>query len=113
METLETLVLWIRPWSSAGSRTTSNSSVGILTRYVSGMGYFVSILLQEMCPQKICPQNLTGRSQFDSDHHVNFSTPTSCQSATFVRPLFAFVLCFLRQKSINNAIYAMKAYQSA
>ena len=29
-------------------------------------------------------------SQFDSDHGVDFSTPTSCQSATFVRLLFAF-----------------------
>ena len=31
-----------------------------------------------------------------------FSTPTSFQSATFVRPLFAFVLCFLWQKIIKN-----------
>ena len=44
-------------------------------------------------------QFLPGRSQFDSDHRVNFSTPTSCQSATFVRPMFAFVLCVLRQKN--------------
>ena len=47
-------------------------------------------------------ENLPGRSQFNSDHHVNFSTPTSCQSATFVRPPFAFVLCFLRHKIIKN-----------
>ena len=53
------------------------------------------------------------RSQFDSDHRIHFSTPTSCQSATFVRPLFAFVLCFLREKIINNATDAMKAYRSA
>ena len=45
---------------------------------------------------------LPGRSQFDSDHRVDFPTPTSCQSATFVRPFFAFVLCFLRQKIIKN-----------
>ena len=44
-------------------------------------------------------QFLAARSQFDSDHRVDFSTHTSCQSATFVRPLFAFVLCFLRQKN--------------
>ena len=56
---------------------------------------------------------LPGRSQFDSDHRVNFSTPTSCESATVVRLLFAFVLCFLRQQIINNATYAMKAYRSA
>ena len=29
------------------------------------------------------------RSQFDTNHRVHFSTPTSCQSATF-GPLFAF-----------------------
>ena len=44
-------------------------------------------------------ENLPERSQFDSDHRVHFSAPTSCQSATFVRPLFAFVLCFLRQQN--------------
>ena len=33
---------------------------------------------------------LAGRSQFDSDHGVDFYVPTCCQSATFVRPLFAF-----------------------
>ena len=37
-------------------------------------------------------------SQFDSDHDVDFNAPTCCQSATFVRPLFACVLCFLRKK---------------
>ena len=39
---------------------------------------------------------LAGRSQFDSDHRVDFYSPTWCLSATFVRLLFAFVLCFLR-----------------
>ena len=39
-------------------------------------------------------ENIPVRSQFNSDHSVNFSTPTSCQSATFARPLFAFFLCF-------------------
>ena len=33
---------------------------------------------------------LAGLSQFDSDRGVDFSTPTCCQSATFVRPFFAF-----------------------
>ena len=36
-----------------------------------------------------------------------------CESATYVGPLFAFVLGFLRKKSINNATNAMKAYRSA
>ena len=33
---------------------------------------------------------LAVQSQFDSDHGINFYAPTCCQSATFVRPLFAF-----------------------
>ena len=33
---------------------------------------------------------LAARSQFDSDHGVDCYAPTCCQSATFVRPLFAF-----------------------
>ena len=33
---------------------------------------------------------LAGLSQFGSDRGVDFSTPTCCQSATFVRPFFAF-----------------------
>ena len=43
---------------------------------------------------------LAERSQFDSDHGVNFYAPTCCQSATFVRPLFAFYcpLFFTKQK---------------
>ena len=41
---------------------------------------------------------LAERSQFDSGHRVDFSTPTSSQTATFVRPLFAFVLCFFTTK---------------
>ena len=45
---------------------------------------------------------LAARSHLDTNHGVNFSTPTSCQSAIFVRPLFAFVLCFLRQKIIKK-----------
>ena len=32
----------------------------------------------------------SGKSEFHSDHCVDFSAPTCCQSATFVRQLFAF-----------------------
>ena len=56
--------------------------------------------------------NLPARSQFYSDHRVNFSTPTSCQSATFDRSLFAFVLCFYGRKS-SKTTNAVKAYRSA
>ena len=35
---------------------------------------------------------LAVRSQFDSDHGVDFSAPTCCQSSTFVRPLFCVLL---------------------
>ena len=44
---------------------------------------------------------LAARSPFDSDHGVDFFAPTCCQSATFVRPLFAFYcpLFFTRKKS--------------
>ena len=53
-------------------------------------------------PSSKFDENLPGRSQFYSDHHVNFSTLTSCQSATF-GPL-AFCICplLLRQKSSKN-----------
>ena len=37
-------------------------------------------------------------SQFDTNHRVDFYAHTYCQSATFVRPLFAFVLCFFTTK---------------
>ena len=44
------------------------------------------------------------RSQFDGDHGVDFST--SCQSATFVRPLFAFYCTlFFTKNIINNAAF--------
>ena len=48
---------------------------------------------------------LAGRSQFDGDHGVDFSAPTCCQSATFVRPLFEFYcpLFFYEKIIINNA----------
>ena len=38
---------------------------------------------------KFC-EFLAARSKFDNDHGVDFAVPTRCQSATFVRPLFAF-----------------------
>ena len=42
---------------------------------------------------------LAGRSHLDTNHGVNFSTPTSCQPATFVRPLFALSFVFYDKKS--------------
>ena len=52
-----------------------------------------------------CEEFLAEWSQFDSDHGVNFSAPTCCQSATFVQPLFAFhcPLFFYEEKNNNNA----------
>ena len=45
-------------------------------------------------------------SQFDSDHGIDFSVPTWCLSVIFVRPFLCFiVLCFLREKIINNAAF--------
>ena len=49
-----------------------------------------------------CERFLAVRTKFDTVHGVEFYAPTFGLSATFVRPLFAFVLCFLRQKIINN-----------
>ena len=48
---------------------------------------------------------LDGRSQFYTDHGVDFYAPTCYLSTTFVHPLFEFVLCFLRQKIINNVTF--------
>ena len=49
---------------------------------------------------------LAARSQFVIDHGVDFSSPTSCQSATFVRPLFAFYCTlFFTKKIIHNAAF--------
>ena len=45
---------------------------------------------------------LAARSYLDTNHDVNFSRRTSRKSATFMRPLFAFVLCFLRQQIIKK-----------
>ena len=51
-----------------------------------------------------CGEFLADWSQFDSDHGVDFSAPICCQSATFVRPLFAFYgpLFFTKKKNNNN-----------
>ena len=50
---------------------------------------------------------LAVRSPFDSDNGVDFSTPSSCQSANFVRPLFAFYfnLFFSTITILNNAAF--------
>ena len=48
---------------------------------------------------------LAARPQFDSDHGVDFSTPTYCQSTTFVRPLFEFYCTFFLEKNHNNAAF--------
>ena len=58
-------------------------------------------------PSSKVDEFLAVRSQFDSDHGVDFSTATCCQSATFVRPLFALycTLVFLRKIIINNAAF--------
>ena len=48
---------------------------------------------------------LAGRSQFDSDHVVDFYAPTCCQSATFGQ-LFAFYCpLFFTEKIINNVAF--------
>ena len=47
-------------------------------------------------------QFLPVRSHFDTKRSVNFFHIATFQSATFGRPLFAFVLCVLRQKIIKN-----------
>ena len=47
---------------------------------------------------------LAGRSQFDSDHGVDFSAPTCCLSAIFVRPLFVFY-CTLLFTGENNVAF--------
>ena len=53
----------------------------------------------------VCPkfdQFLPVRSHFDTKRPVNFFHRATFQSATFGRPLFAFVLCVLRQKIIKK-----------
>ena len=48
-----------------------------------------------------CEEFLAGLSKFDRDHGVDFYAHTCCQSATFVRPLFAFY-CPLSFTKNNN-----------
>ena len=42
---------------------------------------------------------LPGCSQFESDHRADFSTPSSCQSATFVLPFFCVCPLFFMAKN--------------
>ena len=58
-------------------------------------------------------QFLPVRSHFDTKRPVNLFHVATFQSATFGRPLFAFVLCVLRQKIIKRTKNARKAYRSA
>ena len=47
---------------------------------------------------------LAAQSQFDSDHGVSVSTPTSCQSVTFCATAFCVLLYFVfLRKKINSA----------
>ena len=49
---------------------------------------------------------LAVRSQFDSDHGIDFYAPTCCQSVTFVRLLFAFYCpLFFTKKIINYVVF--------
>ena len=48
---------------------------------------------------QICPF-LAVRPQFHSKNRVNLSTPRYCQSDTFGRLTFAFILCFLRNSRL-------------
>ena len=61
----------------------------------------IEIYTTKGAPSSTFDEFLAARSQFDADHGVNFSAPTSYQSATFMRPLFAFccTLFFTRKKS--------------
>ena len=55
-----------------------------------------------VCVFEKLDQFLPVRSHFDTKRPVNFFHIATFQSATFGRPLFAFVLCVLRQKSLKN-----------
>ena len=41
---------------------------------------------------------------------IDLYAPTSCQSATFVRPRFAFCPLFFTKKIINNAVFRHRRY---
>ena len=64
-----------------------------------------------MCLFAKLDQFLPVRSHFDTKRPVNFFHVATFQSATFGRPLFAFVLCVLRQKIIKKTENARKAYR--
>ena len=64
-----------------------------------------------MCVFAKFDQFLPVRSHFDTKCPVNFFHVATFQSATFERPLFAFVLCVLRQKSLKKNENARKAYR--
>ena len=51
-------------------------------------------------------ETLPVRSHFYSDHRVNCSTPTSCQSATFGPLAFCVFPVLLRQQIINKTTNA-------
>ena len=56
--------------------------------HACGCAYIYTNIIGELSSTfEVC---LAARAQFDSDHGVDFPPPTCCQSATFVRPLFAF-----------------------
>ena len=55
-----------------------------------------------MCLCAKFDQFLPVRSHFDTKRPVHFFHIATFQSATFGRPLFAFVLCVLRQKIIKK-----------
>ena len=81
----------------------------------SGFFYNISILIttkgvlsSKICPHKSVATNLSskfdeflsGRSQFDTDHRVDFYAHTCCQSAIF-GPLFAFYCPLFFTKKTN------------
>ena len=77
-----------------------------ITRLFSRFVLLTSIIIAIGGPSSKFDEFLAARSQFNSDNGVDFSTPTSCQSATYVRPLFAFYCTFfLRKQIINNAAF--------
>ena len=73
--------------------------------------YYLYYYRRRVCVFAKFDQFLPVRSHFDTKRPVNFFHVATFQSATFGRPLFAFVLCVLRQKIIKRTENARKAYQ--